>query len=75
MARESYYVTQAAADAVEAAVRHILAALGPDVPKHVALSAVLTAGAERANEVAVKLAADQAAELTQRLEALRRAGE
>lgn len=74
MTRESYYVTEASAAAIDAAVDHVLATLGGDVPKHVALSAILTAGAERAGEVAAKLAAQQAAELTQRLDALRQSG-
>lgn len=73
MKRESYYVTRAAADAIEAAVQQVKVTLGSsDVPKQVILSALLQAGAERAGEVAARIATDQANELTARLEALRR---
>jgi hypothetical protein len=70
MSRESYYITQEAAAAVTAAVERITAALGGDLPKHVPLSALLLAGAERADEIATQLAEQQAAALKQRLAAL-----
>lgn len=74
MRRTSLYVTAAAADALEAASDHVLAALGGNTPRHVALSALLLAGAEQAETVARRLAEQQAAELTARLAALRQVG-
>jgi hypothetical protein len=80
MSRESYYITQEAADAIAAAVDQIRDALGekdkPEkdrTPKQVILSALLLAGAERAGEVRTRIAAQQADELAARLEALRSA--
>lgn len=75
MKRESYYVTQQAADAIEQAVEQIRAALGGEIPKQVVLSALLMAGAERAGEVAARIAADQTRELASRLDALRQIGQ
>jgi hypothetical protein len=73
MSRESYYVTEASAAAIEAAIGQVREVLGDDVPKHVILSALLHAGAERAPEVAARIAAQQTDELTARLAALRNA--
>ena len=71
MRRVSYYVGASAAAEVEAAVNKVVAALGDDTPKHVALSALLSAGAAAAEQVIDQLAADQAAGLTARLDQLR----
>lgn len=71
MARTSYYISQAAADALDAAADQILAALGQDVPRHVALSALIEAGAAQASHVTAQLAERRAAELAQQLESLR----
>lgn len=70
MRRTSLYITQEAADALDAAVDQVLAALGGDTPRHVALSALLIAGTQRAEDVTRQLAAQQAAELAERLAAL-----
>lgn len=72
MARTSYYISQEAAAALDAAVDQVLTALGGDIPKHVALSALIAAGAAQAPAVAQQLAAARAAELAQRLDQLRR---
>ncbi|RJQ74185.1 hypothetical protein D5S17_23225 [Pseudonocardiaceae bacterium YIM PH 21723] len=73
MSRQSYYVTRDAADAIDAAVVQVLAVLGEEVPRHVALSALLTAGAQQAQQVAQQLIEQQKAELTARLNALQQA--
>jgi hypothetical protein len=70
MRRTSLYVTEDAAEAFEGAADRVLAALDEDVPRHVALSALLLAGAERAEDVARGLARKRAEELTARLAAL-----
>ena len=75
MKRESYYVTQEAADAIDQAVERIRAALGGDIPKQIVLSALLQAAADQADEVAARIAADQAQQLTSRLDALRNLGQ
>ena len=75
MSRESYYITQAAAVAVADAITRVRAALGDsknEVPKQVILSALLHAAAERADDVAARIAEQQADDLTARLAALRR---
>lgn len=72
MRRVSYYVSEQAAQAMDHAVDQVMEALGGDVPKHVALSALITAGADRVKEVAAGLAEQRAAELTRRLEAVRK---
>jgi hypothetical protein len=74
MRRTSLYVTAEAADALEAAADQVLATLGGDTPRHIALSALLLAGAEQVETVARHLAQQQAAELTARLAALRQVG-
>lgn len=74
MARTSYYISEGAAAALDNAVEQVLKALGGDVPKHVALSALITAGAAQAGNVAAQLAATRAAELAKRLESLRQSG-
>jgi hypothetical protein len=62
-----------AADALEVAASQVVAALGDDtMPRHVALSALLLAGAEQADVVVERLAKQRAAELTERLAALQR---
>jgi hypothetical protein len=75
MTRESYYLSQDAASALEHAVEQVLAVLGRDVPKHVALSALIAAGAASAGDVASQLAAVRASELAARVEALRHVGD
>ncbi len=55
------------ADQLDAAVDQVLAALGGDTPRHVALSALLLAGAEHAPEVTQHLAHEKAAQLHARL--------
>jgi len=71
MARTSYYISEEAAAALDAAVDQVLAALGGDVPKHVALSALIATGAAQAPAVAAHLAQTRADELARRVEALR----
>jgi hypothetical protein len=71
MARTSYYISEAAAASLETAVNQVLAALGGDIPKHVALSALIEAGAAQAGQVAVQLVQARAEELARRVEALR----
>ncbi len=75
MKRESYYITQQAADAIEQAVAKIRTALGGEIPKQIVLSALLQAGAERSGEVAARIAADQTRELASRLDALKQIGQ
>ena len=70
MRRTSYYISQEAADAMEAAVAQVLDALGGQLPKHVALSALIKAGAAQAHQVARALAEERTAELAERLKAL-----
>ncbi|MFE2962019.1 hypothetical protein [Nocardia tengchongensis] len=70
MRRTSFYITQAAATALEAAADQIVALLGEDTPRHVALSALLVAGANQVDVVAQELARQRAAELSARLAAL-----
>ena len=67
MRRISLYVSREAADQLDAAVDQVLAALGGDTPRHVALSALLLAGAEHAPEVTRHLAHEKAAQLHARL--------
>ncbi|MEU0876807.1 hypothetical protein [Nocardia brasiliensis] len=70
MRRTSIYVTQAAAEALDRAADQIVALLGDGTPRHVALSALLVAGAGQVDAVAQDLARQRAAELTARLAAL-----
>lgn len=70
MKRTSLYVTEAAATALEQAASQVLAALGGDVPRHVALSALLEAGAQQAPIVAQRLIQQRTDELSARLQAL-----
>jgi N-acetylglucosamine kinase-like BadF-type ATPase len=71
MTRTSLYITDAAAQALDVATSQVVAALGDDkVPRHVALSALLLAGAGQADVVAQQLIKERAAELTKRLAAL-----
>jgi hypothetical protein len=70
MRRASIYVSEEAAEALEAAADRILALLGKETPRHLALSALLLAGAEQADAVAQQLAQRRAAELAERLQAL-----
>lgn len=70
MKRTSLYVTAAAASALEQAADEVLAALGGDVPRHVALSALLEAAARQAPQVAQQLVQQRAAELSARLHSL-----
>lgn len=70
MRRTSVYITKEAAEALEKAADRIIARLGGDLPRHVALSALLLAGAGQADHVAHQLAEKRAAELSERLAAL-----
>lgn len=70
MRRRSLYVTAGASEALEQAADQVLSALGSDVPRHVALSALLQAGAAQAETVAAELTQQRAAELTARLQDL-----
>ncbi|MGY1948932.1 hypothetical protein [Nocardia asiatica] len=70
MRRASIYVTSEAAKALEAAADKIVALLGDGTPRHVALSALLLAGADQVDAVAQELARQRAAELAARLAAL-----
>ncbi|MBF6309139.1 hypothetical protein IU462_30185, partial [Nocardia farcinica] len=67
MRRTSIYVTREAADALERAADRIVHLLGEGTPRHVALSALLLAGAEQVDAVAQELARRRAAELAERL--------
>lgn len=71
MKRVSYYITTETADALDAAVVEILDVLGPDTPRHVALSAVIGAGAAAAGQITVDLAQQRAEDLAARAAALR----
>lgn len=73
MRRTSIYITKDAADKLEAGVEQVLEILGEDTPRHVALSALIIAGAEQAPTIAKDLAKQQAAELAARLAALQQA--
>lgn len=70
MKRTSIYVTKDAANALEQAADQILDALGRDLPRHVALSALLEAGARQAPAIATELAQQRAAELAAKLREL-----
>uniref|UniRef100_UPI003F495D3B hypothetical protein n=1 Tax=Nocardia sp. CA-095871 TaxID=3239971 RepID=UPI003F495D3B len=70
MRRASFYITQEAAAALEGAADQIVQLLGDGTPRHVALSALLLAGAGQVDVVAQELARQRAAELTARLAAL-----
>jgi hypothetical protein len=70
MRRTSFYITQQAAAALDAAADRIVELLGEGTPRHVALSALLLAGADQAGAVAQDLARQRAAELAERLAAL-----
>jgi len=71
MTRESYYITKDAAEALTTAVDQIRAVLGPDTPKHVAISAIIATGAAAADQIATELAEQRAAELAEQLAKLR----
>ncbi|MFE3227630.1 hypothetical protein [Nocardia sp. NPDC059228] len=70
MRRTSLYVASDAAEALEKAADRIMAVLGDGTPRHVALSALLLAGASQADAVTQELARRRAAELAARLAAL-----
>jgi hypothetical protein len=70
MKRISLYVTEAAATGLGQAADDVLATLGGDVPRHVALSALLNAAAKQAPAIAQELIQQRATELTERLKAL-----
>ena len=71
MSRVSYYVSAEAAARLDTAVAEVMTALG-GVPKHLALSALLTAAAEAVPQVVQELADERAAQLSAQLEQLRR---
>lgn len=71
MTRESYYITKDAAEALTTAVDQIRVVLGPDTPKHVAISAIIATGAAAADQIAAELAEQRAAELAEQLAKLR----
>lgn len=70
MRRTSLYVSVEAAAALERAADRIMEILGDGTPRHVALSALLLAGADRVDAVAQELARQRAEELAARLAAL-----
>jgi hypothetical protein len=70
MRRVSWYASADAVDAVEAAVETITARLGPGTPRHVALSALLHAAANQADDVAGQLLSERAAQLAAELDRL-----
>ena len=70
MRRTSLYITREAAAAIEHAADQIVQLLGGGTPRHVALSALLLAGAGQVDAVALQLARERAAELAERLAAL-----
>ncbi|MCP9625237.1 hypothetical protein NMK54_34390 [Nocardia otitidiscaviarum] len=71
MRRTSFYITREAAEALERAADQIVDLLGEGTPRHVALSALLLAGANQVDAVAQELAQQRAAELAARLATLR----
>lgn len=75
MRRTSLYITEGAADALDAAATQVLEKLGGHTPRHVVLSALLLAGVAQAEDVTRQLAAQQAAELTERLATLQQAAD
>ncbi|WP_459964124.1 hypothetical protein [Nocardia sp. IFM 10818] len=70
MRRTSFYITRTAAEALERAADQIVELLGEGTPRHVALSALLLAGADQVDAVAQELAKQRAAELSARLATL-----
>lgn len=72
MTRESLYLSTQARDALHEAIERVIAALGGDVPKHVAVSALILAAANQADQVTAELVAERAAYLTRLLESLHR---
>lgn len=70
MRRASFYITQEAATALEGAADRIVQLLGDGTPRHLALSALMLAGAKQVDVVAQELARQRAAELAARLAAL-----
>lgn len=75
MKRGSLYASKSALDGFDDAVRKVLETLGGNTPRHVAVSALLEAAAGQADQVARTLAKQQASELAERLDALKRAAE
>lgn len=73
MCRESYYLARDARDALAVAVDRVQAALGTDTPKHVALSALISAGAGQVDQVIADLTRERAAALEAQLAELRQA--
>jgi hypothetical protein len=71
MRRVSYYISQEAAAQLDAAVARVTRALGGDIPKHVALSALIAAGADAADQVSEQLASVRAQALAAQLDQLR----
>lgn len=71
MRRVSWYLSADAADAVDQAVNAITARLGPDTPRHVALSALLATVTQHTDDVAGRLLTDRAARLEAELAALK----
>jgi hypothetical protein len=71
MKRVSYYISQQASEELDAAVAQVVDALG-DVPKHVALSALILAAAAAVPQVSATLAEARANELAEQLDRLRR---
>jgi hypothetical protein len=70
MRRASFYISEQAAQALDRAADHIVQVLGDSTPRHVALSALLIAGAGQVDVVTQELARARAAELAARLAAL-----
>jgi hypothetical protein len=63
MTRQTFYVSMAAAEALNAAAARIQAATGGMVNKHEALSAIITAGVEQADSALSRLRAEKMREL------------
>ena len=70
MRRASFYISEQAAQALDHAADHIVQVLGDSTPRHVALSALLIAGAGQVDVVTQELARARAADLAARLAAL-----
>lgn len=70
MRRWSLYSTEASAASFDAAVERLRAALGPDTPKQIAISALLEYAAAGVEEVEADLIAARTRELQARLAAL-----
>lgn len=71
MKRGSLYASEQAFVQFDAAIKKVQATLGGDTPRHMAVSALLSVGAEHADEAIRKVESQRLAELTERLAALK----